>query len=153
MENLQMVEYIISIYGRKQSEWDNLSSWIMNNDLYSDNVVWLIQVLYQGHLFSHITFNNYISVKFLEHVFFGNTCTEKMWTSLCSHLNLIFLATGSTLQYIYKGIPIILILSFWNLTFLEIDVHKDVNIAMLTSESNSFAAALTLQYIQGNGYC
>lgn len=40
----QMAEYRISIYGRKQSEWDQLASWIVNNDLSSDNVVWLIQV-------------------------------------------------------------------------------------------------------------
>lgn len=41
---LQMAEYRLSIYGRKQSEWDQLASWIVNNDLYSDNVFWLIQV-------------------------------------------------------------------------------------------------------------
>ncbi|KAH9616039.1 hypothetical protein KSS87_022146 [Heliosperma pusillum] len=41
---LQMAEYRISIYGRKQSEWDQLASWIVNNDLYSENVVWLIQI-------------------------------------------------------------------------------------------------------------
>ncbi|KAJ6845737.1 AMP deaminase-like [Iris pallida] len=40
----QMAEYRISIYGRKQSEWDQLASWIVNNELYSDNVVWLIQI-------------------------------------------------------------------------------------------------------------
>ncbi|KAK1426947.1 hypothetical protein QVD17_15629 [Tagetes erecta] len=40
----QMAEYRISIYGRKQSEWDNLASWIVNNELYSENVVWLIQL-------------------------------------------------------------------------------------------------------------
>ncbi|KAL9684064.1 hypothetical protein QQ045_021496 [Rhodiola kirilowii] len=40
----QMAEYRISIYGRKQSEWDQLASWIVNNDLYSENVVWLIQL-------------------------------------------------------------------------------------------------------------
>ncbi|KAK1284178.1 AMP deaminase [Acorus calamus] len=40
----QMAEYRISIYGRKQSEWDQLASWIINNDLYSENVVWLIQL-------------------------------------------------------------------------------------------------------------
>ncbi|KAK6943157.1 AMP deaminase [Dillenia turbinata] len=39
----QMAEYRISIYGRKQSEWDQLASWIVNNELYSENVVWLIQ--------------------------------------------------------------------------------------------------------------
>jgi adenosine deaminase len=41
---VQMAEYRISIYGRKQSEWDQLASWIVNNNLYSQNVVWLIQV-------------------------------------------------------------------------------------------------------------
>ncbi|KAL9269233.1 AMP deaminase-like protein [Drosera capensis] len=40
----QMAEYRISIYGRKQSEWDQLASWIVNNDLHSANVVWLIQI-------------------------------------------------------------------------------------------------------------
>lgn len=41
---VQMAEYRISIYGRKMSEWDQMASWIVNNDLYSENVVWLIQV-------------------------------------------------------------------------------------------------------------
>ncbi|XP_075502382.1 AMP deaminase-like isoform X1 [Primulina tabacum] len=40
----QMAEYRISIYGRKMSEWDQMASWIVNNDLYSENVVWLIQL-------------------------------------------------------------------------------------------------------------
>ncbi|KAH7279295.1 hypothetical protein KP509_37G013600 [Ceratopteris richardii] len=40
----QMAEYRISIYGRKQSEWDQLASWFVNNELYSENVVWLIQL-------------------------------------------------------------------------------------------------------------
>ncbi|GLT66176.1 hypothetical protein SLA2020_385600 [Shorea laevis] len=40
----QMAEYRISIYGRKQSEWDQMASWIVNNELYSENVVWLIQI-------------------------------------------------------------------------------------------------------------
>jgi AMP deaminase len=39
-----MAEYRISIYGRKKSEWDQMASWIVNNELYSENVVWLIQV-------------------------------------------------------------------------------------------------------------
>ncbi|KAL6519471.1 hypothetical protein OROGR_018791 [Orobanche gracilis] len=39
-----MAEYRISIYGRKMSEWDQLASWIVNNNLYSENVVWLIQL-------------------------------------------------------------------------------------------------------------
>ncbi|CAL5389892.1 unnamed protein product [Camellia sinensis] len=41
---LQMAEYRISIYGRKMSEWDQMASWIVNNELYSSNVVWLIQL-------------------------------------------------------------------------------------------------------------
>ncbi|XP_052172914.1 AMP deaminase-like isoform X2 [Diospyros lotus] len=40
----QMAEYRVSIYGRKMSEWDQLASWIVNNELYSENVVWLIQL-------------------------------------------------------------------------------------------------------------
>ncbi|XP_051146127.1 probable AMP deaminase isoform X2 [Andrographis paniculata] len=40
----QLAEYRISIYGRKQSEWDQLGSWFVNNGLYSENAVWLIQL-------------------------------------------------------------------------------------------------------------
>ncbi|GAB4839925.1 hypothetical protein Ancab_020635 [Ancistrocladus abbreviatus] len=40
----QMAEYRISIYGRKQSEWDQLASWFINNKIYSANAVWLIQL-------------------------------------------------------------------------------------------------------------
>ncbi|KAL3654184.1 hypothetical protein CASFOL_003865 [Castilleja foliolosa] len=40
----QLAEYRISIYGRKQSEWDQLASWFVNNGIYSENAVWLIQL-------------------------------------------------------------------------------------------------------------
>ncbi|KAL1550971.1 AMP deaminase [Salvia divinorum] len=40
----QLAEYRISIYGRKQSEWDQLASWVVNNKIYSENAVWLIQL-------------------------------------------------------------------------------------------------------------
>ncbi|ODQ64175.1 AMP deaminase [Nadsonia fulvescens var. elongata DSM 6958] len=40
----QMVEYRISIYGRSPDEWDKLASWIIDNNLFSHNVRWLIQV-------------------------------------------------------------------------------------------------------------
>lgn len=40
----QHAEYRVSIYGRKQVEWDILAAWVCNNKLYSDNVLWLIQV-------------------------------------------------------------------------------------------------------------
>ncbi|GMH37954.1 hypothetical protein BSKO_05838 [Bryopsis sp. KO-2023] len=45
----QHAEYRISIYGRKEVEWDILAAWICSNELSSDNVVWLIQIprLYQ----------------------------------------------------------------------------------------------------------
>ncbi|XP_024156300.1 AMP deaminase [Rosa chinensis] len=36
---IRMAEYRISIYGRKQSEWDQMASWIVNNELYSENVL------------------------------------------------------------------------------------------------------------------
>ena len=53
---MQMAEYRISIYGRKQSEWDQLASWIVNNELYSDNVVWLIQVFARNSTIRKIFF-------------------------------------------------------------------------------------------------
>ncbi|KAG1836358.1 AMP deaminase [Suillus subalutaceus] len=42
-------EWRVSIYGRSVDEWDKLAKWIINNDLFSHNVRWLIQVprLYQ----------------------------------------------------------------------------------------------------------
>ncbi|ORY39671.1 hypothetical protein BCR35DRAFT_273317, partial [Leucosporidium creatinivorum] len=40
----QMAEYRISIYGRNKDEWDKLAKWIVNNELFSDNVRWLIQI-------------------------------------------------------------------------------------------------------------
>lgn len=42
--HFQMAEYRISIYGRKESEWDQLASWIVTNKLQSENVTWLIQL-------------------------------------------------------------------------------------------------------------
>lgn len=56
----QMAEYRISVYGRKQSEWDQLASWFVNNAIYSDNAVWLIQVscdvLFLSFLFLFLPF-------------------------------------------------------------------------------------------------
>lgn len=40
----QHAEYRLSIYGRKYSEWDTLASWVVDNQLFSTNVRWLIQV-------------------------------------------------------------------------------------------------------------
>ncbi|KAJ9529077.1 hypothetical protein QJQ45_007147 [Haematococcus lacustris] len=41
----QHAEMRVSIYGRKAMEWDILASWVVANNLYSDNNVWLIQML------------------------------------------------------------------------------------------------------------
>ncbi|OJA07507.1 hypothetical protein AZE42_09220 [Rhizopogon vesiculosus] len=45
----QNCEWRVSIYGRSVDEWDKLAKWIINNNLFSHNVRWLIQVprLYQ----------------------------------------------------------------------------------------------------------
>merc|ERR1719435_577472 len=40
----QNLELRLSIYGRSLDEWDKLAEWAIQNDVYSDNVRWLIQV-------------------------------------------------------------------------------------------------------------
>jgi AMP deaminase len=40
----QLAEYRISIYGKDASEWDNLAQWVVNHNLLSPNVRWLIQI-------------------------------------------------------------------------------------------------------------
>ncbi len=40
----QNSELRLSIYGRSGSEWDKLADWAINNNVYSDNVRWIIQV-------------------------------------------------------------------------------------------------------------
>merc|ERR1719435_211086 len=40
----QNLEPRISIYGRNLGEWDKLACWAVTNNVYSDNVRWLIQV-------------------------------------------------------------------------------------------------------------
>ena len=40
----QNLELRLSIYGRKPDEWDKLAKWAISHDVYSDNVVWIIQV-------------------------------------------------------------------------------------------------------------
>ena len=58
-----MAEYRISIYGRKQSEWDQLASWFVNNELYGENVVWLIQASFE-HVYS-ICFLHFCTLQFV----------------------------------------------------------------------------------------
>ena len=40
----QMAEPRISVYGRSPDEWDKLAAWAVDNELFCDNVRWLIQV-------------------------------------------------------------------------------------------------------------
>ena len=40
----QNAEYRLLIYGRSKNEWDMLASWAAENNMYSDNVRWLIQI-------------------------------------------------------------------------------------------------------------
>lgn len=40
----QMTEYRLSIYGRNKEEWAKLAAWVVDNDLFSPNVRWLIQI-------------------------------------------------------------------------------------------------------------
>jgi AMP deaminase len=40
----QNAELRLSIYGRNKDEWDNLAKWAINNNVYSDNLRWLIQI-------------------------------------------------------------------------------------------------------------
>lgn len=40
----QNAELRLSIYGRNRSEWDNLAKWAVDNNVYSDNLRWLIQI-------------------------------------------------------------------------------------------------------------
>lgn len=47
----QMAEPRVSIYGVNANEWDKLGDWILDNEMYSDHVRWLIQIprLYYVH--------------------------------------------------------------------------------------------------------
>ncbi|KAJ1785245.1 AMP deaminase [Coemansia sp. RSA 2399] len=40
----QMAEYRVSIYGRSRDEWEKLAAWVVDNDIFSDSVRWLIQI-------------------------------------------------------------------------------------------------------------
>lgn len=54
----QMVEWRLSIYGRSRDEWHKLARWVVDNNLESENVRWLIQIprLYSEHKRSgHLT--------------------------------------------------------------------------------------------------
>lgn len=39
-----MTEYRLSIYGRNLDEWDKLAAWVVDNNLFSYNVRWIVQI-------------------------------------------------------------------------------------------------------------
>lgn len=39
-----LAEYRLSIYGRSRDEWSKLAAWVMDNNLISDNIRWIIQI-------------------------------------------------------------------------------------------------------------
>ena len=47
----QLVEWRISIYGRKADEWDKLAQWVYDNKLAHENVRWLIQIPRLYHIY------------------------------------------------------------------------------------------------------
>jgi AMP deaminase len=40
----QNSELRISVYGRSKNEWNKLAKWAIDNDVYSNNLRWLIQL-------------------------------------------------------------------------------------------------------------
>lgn len=40
----QNAELRISVYGKSPDEWDKLAEWAVDNNLYCENIRWLIQV-------------------------------------------------------------------------------------------------------------
>jgi AMP deaminase len=47
----QSAELRLSIYGKSWDEWDKLSRWGLEHEMYSNNIRWLIQVLRLYHIF------------------------------------------------------------------------------------------------------
>ena len=64
----QNSELRLSIYGKNVEEWDKLANWAIENDVYSDNVRWLIQI---PRLFDIFKLNNLMSnfQEFLTNIF------------------------------------------------------------------------------------
>ena len=40
----QTAEWRLSIYGRSPSEWSKLASWVVDNNLHSENIRWMVQI-------------------------------------------------------------------------------------------------------------
>lgn len=63
-----MAEYRLSIYGKSIDEWDKLAAWVVDNDLFSYNVRWMIQIprLFDVYIANGIIgcFEDFITSKF-----------------------------------------------------------------------------------------
>ncbi|CAC9698922.1 AMP deaminase,putative [Plasmodium sp. DRC-Itaito] len=64
----QHVEWRISIYGKNKNEWLNLSKWVLNNQLSSIRVRWMIQVPRLYHIYKKMKLINTFA-DFLSNIF------------------------------------------------------------------------------------
>lgn len=154
MSLLQMAEYRISIYGRKQSEWDQMASWIVNNELYSENVVWLIQVRIR---MCHILKNKFI------YIYIGWNGNLRCFAVPAITLQLYrakFLVIFSFLKFVASEWRVRWLYSFgscpplWG-SYVE-EKHWIWSIYILSYHSAIlfvFSAPTTVQCVQGNGNC
>eukprot|EP01101_Sappina_pedata_P003239 TRINITY_DN1346_c0_g1_i1.p1 TRINITY_DN1346_c0_g1~~TRINITY_DN1346_c0_g1_i1.p1 ORF type:complete len:706 (-),score=238.52 TRINITY_DN1346_c0_g1_i1:36-2087(-) len=63
-------EYRVSIYGRNRNEWSKLAAWVVDNNLFSDNVRWLIQIPRLYHIYKESKDPNCVNFKeYLDNVF------------------------------------------------------------------------------------
>eukprot|EP00300_Choanocystis_sp_HF-7_P035577 c495_g1_i2.p1 GENE.c495_g1_i2~~c495_g1_i2.p1 ORF type:complete len:670 (+),score=150.89 c495_g1_i2:23-2011(+) len=47
----QMAEYRVSVYGRSMNEWEKLSKWVVDNEIFSTHTRWMIQIPRLYHVF------------------------------------------------------------------------------------------------------
>ena len=90
-QKYQFCEYRISIYGKKRSEWDIIGDWICNNNLYSPQVRWMIQIPRIYHVFKKSSLIKNFN-EMLENIFiplFEVTINPSSHPSLHLFLNLV----------------------------------------------------------------
>ncbi|KEH19912.1 adenosine/AMP deaminase [Medicago truncatula] len=99
-----MAEYRISVYGRKQSEWDQLASWFVNNALYRKKALPRLYNIYRSmgivSSFQNILDNAFIPLLFEATVdpnshpqlhFFLNQVRQSVYLCSCAHLYFVCL--------------------------------------------------------------
>jgi AMP deaminase len=65
----QNAEYRISIYGRSIDEWNKLAHWVIDNEIKSDNVRWVIQVPRLYSVYKETESNDYSFQALLTNIF------------------------------------------------------------------------------------